>query len=67
MTGVSAGSAGHRIFSMTLASVYLLYLAKVEKKGRTRVELDAVIGTTEQLTYQGWAEGWLNAPSLRAS
>ncbi len=29
---------------MTLASVYPLYLAKVEKKGRTRDELDTVIG-----------------------
>jgi hypothetical protein len=38
-----SGSAGHRIFSMTVASVYPLYLAKVEKKGRTRDELDAVI------------------------
>ena len=28
---------------MTLASVYPLYLAKVEKKGRSRDELDAVI------------------------
>jgi len=38
-----SGSAGHRIFTMTLASVYPLYLAKVEKKGRTREELDAVV------------------------
>lgn len=38
-----SGPAGHRIFTMTLASVYPLYLAKVEKKGRTRDELDAVI------------------------
>ena len=37
------GSAGHRIFTVTLGSVYPLYLAKVEKKGRTRDELDAVI------------------------
>ena len=36
-------SAGHRIFTTTLASVYPLYLAKVEKKGRTKDELDAVI------------------------
>jgi hypothetical protein len=36
-------SAGHRIFTTTLASVYPLYLAKVEKNGRTRDELDAVI------------------------
>jgi len=33
----------HRIFATTVASVYSLYLAKVEKKGRTRDELDAVI------------------------
>jgi hypothetical protein len=36
-------SAGHRIFTTTLAAIYPLYLAKVEKKGRTRDELDAVI------------------------
>jgi hypothetical protein len=29
-----SGSAGQRIFTMTLASVYPLYLAKVEQKGR---------------------------------
>ena len=34
----------HRIFSMAFAAVYPLYLAKIEKKGRTRAELDAVIG-----------------------
>ena len=33
-----------RIFRMPFASVYPLYVAKVEKKGRTRAELDAVIG-----------------------
>ena len=36
-------TTGHRIFSTTVASVYPLYLAKVEKKGRTQDELDAVI------------------------
>jgi len=36
-------TTGHRIFSMTFASVYPLYLAKVEKKGRTQDELDTVI------------------------
>jgi hypothetical protein len=36
-------TTGHRIFSMAVASVYPLYLAKVEKKGRTQQELDAVI------------------------
>ncbi len=38
-----SGSTGHRIFSTTLASVYPLYVAKVERKGRTRDELDAAI------------------------
>ena len=32
-----------RIAKMTFASVYPLYLAKVEKKGRTKAELDQVI------------------------
>jgi len=32
-----------RIFSMTVGSVYPLYLAKLERKGRTQDELDAVI------------------------
>jgi len=32
-----------RVFKMSFASVYPLYLQKVEKKGRTRRELDTVI------------------------
>lgn len=33
-----------RIFSVSVASVYPHYLAKVEKKGRTKSDLDQVIG-----------------------
>jgi len=33
----------HRIYSTSVASVYPHYAAKVEKKGRTVAELDAVI------------------------
>ena len=33
-----------RIFRTSVASVYPHYVAKVEKKGRTRAELDEVIG-----------------------
>jgi hypothetical protein len=33
----------HRIFSTSLASVYPHYVTKVERKGRTKEELDAVI------------------------
>jgi hypothetical protein len=32
-----------RVFAMTFASVYPLYQEKVEKKGRTKEELDTVI------------------------
>ena len=39
----TSSPAGHRIFGTSVASVYPLYLAKVERKGRTRAELDAVI------------------------
>ena len=38
----SAGT-GHRIFRLPFASVYPLYVEKVEKKGRTKDELDATI------------------------
>ena len=34
---------GHRIFTTSVASVYPLYLKKLERKGRTRAELDEVI------------------------
>ena len=33
----------HRIFSMSFARVYPLYIAKVERKGRTKDEVDTVI------------------------
>jgi hypothetical protein len=33
-----------RIFTMSFASVYVLYIQKAEKKGRTKDEVDTVIG-----------------------
>lgn len=33
----------HRIFTTSFASVYPLYVAKAEKKGRSRAEVDAVL------------------------
>ena len=35
--------AGHRIFGTSFASIYPLYLQKVERKGRQQAELDRVI------------------------
>ena len=34
--------APHRIFGMSVASVYPLYLTKVERKGRSKAELDEI-------------------------
>jgi len=33
----------HRIYTTSFASVYLHYVAKAEKKGRTRAEVDEII------------------------
>jgi len=33
----------HKIYAMSVASVYPLYVAKVEKKGRTKTEVDEII------------------------
>jgi hypothetical protein len=42
----------HRIFTTSVASVYPLYVAKAERKGRTRSEVDEIIrwltGYTDQ-------------------
>lgn len=35
--------AEHRVYKMSVASVYPHYLAKAEKKGRTKAEVDEVI------------------------
>lgn len=36
-------NGNHRIFKMSFSSLHPLYVAKAEKKGRTRAEVDAVI------------------------
>lgn len=33
----------HRIYTMNFASVYPLYIAKAERKGRSKAEVDAII------------------------
>ena len=37
-------AAKHRIYTMSFASVYPLYIAKAEKKGRSKAEVDEIIG-----------------------
>lgn len=42
----------HRIYTMSVASVYSLYITKVEKKGRTKEEVDQVFH---------WLTGYMQA------
>ena len=35
--------SGHRVYSISVASVYPHYIAKAEKKGRTKAEVDEII------------------------
>ena len=43
----------HRIYSMSFASVYPHYVAKAEKKGRTRAEVDEIIRWLTGYTQKG--------------
>ena len=45
--------AKHRIYTMSVASVYPAYVAKAEKKGRTKAEVDEII---KWLTGYGQAD-----------
>jgi hypothetical protein len=46
----------HRIYAMSFAKVYPLYLAKAERKGRTREEVDEVIRWLTGYSAAGLAE-----------
>ena len=35
--------AGHRIYTMSFASVYPMYITKAERKGRTKTDVDEII------------------------
>lgn len=43
----------HRIYSISVASVYPLYIAKAEKKGRNRAEVDEIIRWLTGYTQEG--------------
>lgn len=43
----------HRIYSMSFASVYPHYVAKAEKRGRTKAEVDEIIGWLTGYTQKG--------------
>jgi len=45
--------AKHSIFTMSFAKVYPLYIAKAERKGRTKAEVDAIIHWLTGYDWQG--------------
>ncbi|MBX7250257.1 MAG: DUF2200 domain-containing protein [Caulobacteraceae bacterium] len=47
---------GHRIYTTSVASVYPHYVAKAERKGRTRAEVDEIIRWLTGLTQAGLQE-----------
>ncbi|MEY9142092.1 DUF2200 domain-containing protein [Bradyrhizobium elkanii] len=67
----------HRIYSMSVASVYPHYVTKAEKKGRTRAEVDEIIrwltGYTQEAlnaqleTKNCFEDFFANAPRLNPS
>lgn len=67
----------HRIYAMTFASVYPMYVAKAEKKGRTQAEVDEAIrwltgytakGLETQIKKQTTFEAFFDtAPKLNAA
>jgi len=52
----------HRIFTTSFASVYPLYVAKVERKGRSKAEVDAII-----LWLTGYSQAGLETQIARRS
>lgn len=43
----------HRIYSMSIAKVYPLYVAKAQKKGRTQAEVDQILRWLTGYTQKG--------------
>ncbi len=56
----------HRIYTMSVASVYPHYLAKAEKKGRTKAEVDEIIRWLTGYSQQGLEEQLKNKTDFEA-
>lgn len=57
--------ANHKIFDMSVASVYPLYLKKIEKKERTKSELDEVIRWLTGYSQEGLEKQLLDEVSFK--
>ncbi|MFC3099876.1 DUF2200 family protein [Altererythrobacter lauratis] len=56
----------HRIYAMTFARIHAALLAKVERKGRSREELDAVIGWLTGYDASGIADSVADGRDMAA-
>ncbi|MDR2974422.1 MAG: DUF2200 domain-containing protein [Propionibacteriaceae bacterium] len=54
----------NRVFAMTFASIYPLYLAKVERKGHTKAEVDQVISWLTGYTEEGISQAVVDGIDL---
>jgi hypothetical protein len=57
--------AEHRVFGMSFASIYPLYIAKAERKGHDRSEVDQVISWLTGYDEAGLADVIANGTDLR--
>ncbi len=60
-------SKTHRIYATSVASVYPLYVAKAEKKGRTQAEVDEIIRWLTGHSQKTLAVNWPRRPISRIS
>ena len=49
----SDGTKRHRIYTISFASIYPLYIEKAEKKGRTKAEVDQILRWLTGYTQKG--------------
>ena len=59
--------AKHRIYGISVASVYPYYVAKAEKKGRTKTEIDEIIRWLTGYSQDGLEAQLKNRQILRPS
>lgn len=55
----------HRVFEMTFASIHPLYVAKVERKGRSAADVDTVLSWLTGYDAEGLAEAIADERTLR--
>lgn len=55
----------HRVFGMSIAALHRAYVAKAERKGRTRAEVDEILCWLTGLSAEGLADRLAAGPDLR--